>query len=263
MNWKRTCLILATLIIGFTNVQAQTDKVSHAEPLFFDLVRDLGARKGEKEINIGADFTKGARYNEQAYLIEYEFAPINRLGFEVEADVALFNKKGYYTSDVPQNKWEGIRLSTQYSFFVSTKINTTLAVGYTQIMEFANFINYGKSDFLSGTTYNPYFIAAKRWGARFHTLIYISPLLQQDFESRSWSSKLQLNASVHYVFLRTNHFVGIEVNQEFSKGKMELMVRPQVKLKLTRKLAVGGVLGIPIHKTQAQFSTFLRVIYEL
>ncbi|HAI17051.1 MAG TPA: phosphoribosylformylglycinamidine synthase, partial [Xanthomarina gelatinilytica] len=28
-------------------------KILHAEPLYIDLIRDLGARKGEKEWNIG------------------------------------------------------------------------------------------------------------------------------------------------------------------------------------------------------------------
>ena len=28
-------------------------KIEHAEPLFIDLIRDLGARKGEREWNVG------------------------------------------------------------------------------------------------------------------------------------------------------------------------------------------------------------------
>lgn len=35
----------------------EPDKVLHAEPLFIDLIRDLGARKGEKEWNVGLGLT--------------------------------------------------------------------------------------------------------------------------------------------------------------------------------------------------------------
>ena len=31
----------------------EPDKVLHAEPFYIDLIRDLGARKGEKEWNVG------------------------------------------------------------------------------------------------------------------------------------------------------------------------------------------------------------------
>lgn len=88
----KTYFSVVAIFVFASNGIAQTkpDKVSHAEPLYFDLVRDLGARKGEKEINVGADFTNITNYNEHDYLIEYEFAPINRVGFEVEADFSFF-----------------------------------------------------------------------------------------------------------------------------------------------------------------------------
>ena len=35
----------------------EKDKVLHAEPLYIDLIRDLGARKGEREWNIGLGMT--------------------------------------------------------------------------------------------------------------------------------------------------------------------------------------------------------------
>lgn len=46
--------LMAWMLLGVTKAQAQQgrsipDKVHHAEPLYNDLVRDLGARKGEKE----------------------------------------------------------------------------------------------------------------------------------------------------------------------------------------------------------------------
>ena len=57
------------------------DKVLHAEPLYIDLIRDLGARKGEREWNVGFGLTDNNKYDLYTTLIEYEFAPINRLGY--------------------------------------------------------------------------------------------------------------------------------------------------------------------------------------
>ncbi len=263
MNLIKTYLSIVAIFIFASSSFAQTkpDKVSHAEPLYFDLVRDLGARKGEKEINVGADFTNNTNFNEHAYLIEYEFAPINRFGFEVEADLSFFKRKNP-VSEIPNHKLECLRFSSQYSFFVSTKLKTTLAVGYTQIVELTNFKNYGKQNFFTGTVYNPFFVAAKRWGNNFHSLIYVSPLLKHDFTKKSLVLNWQINTSFHYIIPNTKHFIGVELNKEINNDKFEMIIRPQVKLKLTPKMALGFVTGIAINKPTERYSSFLRIIYE-
>ena len=44
-------------LAGYAQTETELPvKVHHIEPLYIDLVRDLGARKGEKELNIGAEF---------------------------------------------------------------------------------------------------------------------------------------------------------------------------------------------------------------
>lgn len=55
-------------------------KVLHAEPLYIDLIRDLGARKGEKEWNLGFGLTDNLSFDSYEALVEYEWAPIDRLG---------------------------------------------------------------------------------------------------------------------------------------------------------------------------------------
>ncbi|MGE0567562.1 MAG: HAEPLYID family protein, partial [Bacteroidia bacterium] len=107
MKRLKTCFSVVAIFVFTNNSIAQTkpDKVSHAEPLFFDLVRDLGARSGEKEINVGVDFANITNYNKHAFLVEYEFAPINRVGFEVEAEFSFF-KRTNPVSDIPNHKLE-------------------------------------------------------------------------------------------------------------------------------------------------------------
>jgi hypothetical protein len=264
MNRIKTYFSVGAMIVFINNgfAQTQPEKVSHAEPLYMDLVRDLGARKGEKEINAGIDFKKSQSYNEFAYLVEYEFAPIHRLGLEVEADFSFFEWTAS-TVETPGNKLECLRFSSQYSFFVSTPLQTTLAVGYTQIVEFTDFENYGKNNLVTGTVYNPFFIAAKRWGAHFHTLIYTSPLLEHDFETHNLSLNWQINTSFLYTLPQTKHFAGVELNKEIQNGKFEMTVRPQIKIIMNEKLAIGIVGGFPIHESDEKFSSFLRIIYEL
>ena len=67
-------------------------KLEHAEPLYIDLMRDLGAHKGEKEWNIGAGMTDNLAYDRYEFLVEYEWAPIDRLGLEVEVPVTVFTQ---------------------------------------------------------------------------------------------------------------------------------------------------------------------------
>jgi|GEM_PF-3306464 hypothetical protein len=38
-------------------------KVLHAEPLFIDLIRDLGARKGERKWNVGFGLTDNLKFD--------------------------------------------------------------------------------------------------------------------------------------------------------------------------------------------------------
>ncbi|HAL54345.1 MULTISPECIES: hypothetical protein [Sphingobacterium] len=49
----RACLFICALVTSVAGLAQENkslpDKVHHAEPLYNDLVRDLGARKGEKD----------------------------------------------------------------------------------------------------------------------------------------------------------------------------------------------------------------------
>src|SRR5690625_1792051 len=161
---KYSVLIVVAFIniVSYAQTEEETElpvKVHHIEPLYIDLVRDLGARKGEKEINIGGEFVNTSSYSIFKTLAEYEFAPINRLGLEVEADFSFYD--GYANSgDIPGNKLDELKLSAQYSFYVSPKYKTTLAIGYAQIFELTDFDKYSSSTFVQELVYSPFFIAA-------------------------------------------------------------------------------------------------------
>jgi len=237
------------------------DKVAHAEPLYYDLVRDLGARKGEKEINVGADFKNAGAFKEHALLAEFEFAPVHRLGLEAEADILLFG--GPHTAErLPANRLECLRFSAQYSFWVSERYRTTMAVGYTQILKLTDFRSYGKERWVREVISSPFFVAAKRWGTHWHTMIYVSPLVACAGH-KGTATEWLMNAALHYTLPHSGHFIGMEVSAESREGTWGVTLRPQVKIRLSHRLAAGLVTGIPLQVPGEGFSSFVRLICEL
>jgi hypothetical protein len=110
-------------------------KLLHAEPLFIDLIRDLGARKGEKEWNAGLGMTDRLVYDSYEFLVEYEWAMIDILGLGFEVPVTIYTPTGngsngnMNTNETkPSNRVESLKMAAQYTFLVSEKILTSLAV---------------------------------------------------------------------------------------------------------------------------------------
>lgn len=250
-----------SLFIQEVEGKAGPDKVLHAEPLYIDLIRDLGARKGEKEWNVGLGITDNLNYDKYTALVEYEWAPVNRLGLEVELPFSIYYRPNG-NSTAPRSKLNSLKLAAQYSFYVSEKRSTSMAAGYIQEFELTEFNKYGKDRFVKGNVYNPFFVAAKRWGNNFHTLLYTGPAIMHHFKDRSVHTTWQINSNFHYMISGTRNFIGIEVNKEAGKADFDMTIRPQMRVGIADNLLVGIVTGIPISRENERFSTFLRLIYE-
>ncbi|HAS39919.1 MAG TPA: phosphoribosylformylglycinamidine synthase [Microscillaceae bacterium] len=237
------------------------DKVLHAEPLYIDLIRDLGARKGEKEWNVGLGITDNETYDQYEALIEYEWAPIDRLGLEVELPFSL-----YYPTNgnevAPGSRLNSVKLAAQYSFFVSKKYSTSLAIGYIHEFELIDFARYNQAQVFTGNVYNPFLIAAKRWGHNFHTLVYTGPSIQHHFQDDSIQTRWQINSNVHYMIPGTKNFIGVEFNKTLERADFDMTLRPQMRVSVADNLLIGIVVGIPVHRENERFSSFLRLIYE-
>lgn len=236
-------------------------KVLHAEPLYIDLIRDLGARKGEKEWNIGLGIFDKRQHDEIIALVEYEWAPLDRLGLEIELPFSFFNPR---ESDLPtpENKLQSLKLAGQYSFYVSEKHKTSMALGYIHEFEITSFKRFRNNQIYTGNLYNPFFVAAKRWGQNFHTLIYAGPQFLQHFENKKWESNWQINSNFHYMVDGTRNFVGIEVNKDVYQETFNMTLRPQVRVGLTEHLLIGIVAGIQVIGKDERTSSFIRIIYE-
>lgn len=281
---KTKVFTLLLTVIAVTNSQAQTEKyqennikdslyiqevegkkkrakVLHAEPLYIDLIRDLGARKGEREWNLGLGLTDNITHDEYTTLIEYEWAPIDRLGLEVELPFSIY----YPTSgnaNAPESNLNSIKLAAQYTFFVSEKKKISMAIGYIHEFLLPNFNSYGSSTLITGNGYNPFLVIAKRWGQNFHTLLYTGPQFTHHFSDNATQTNWQINSNIHYMIPGTRNFVGLEFNKEINNNDFDMTIRPQMRVEITDSLLIGIVTGIPINRENQRFSSFLRLIYE-
>lgn len=236
-------------------------KVLHAEPLYIDLIRDLGARKGEREWNIGMGITDNNQYDMYTLLVEYEWAPVNRLGLEVELPFSVY----YPTignAKTPGSKLNSLKVAGQFTFHVSEKNKTSMAIGYIHEFLLPEFKNYGKQSFISGHVFNPFFVAAKRWGNNMHTLLYTGPLIEHDLATRTTHVPWQVNSNVHYMITGTRNFIGIEFNKSIDRSDFDMTIRPQMRVGISDNLLIGIVTGIPVNRENERFSMFLRLIYE-
>ncbi|HKK75898.1 MAG TPA: HAEPLYID family protein [Saprospiraceae bacterium] len=240
----------------------EPDKVLHAEPLYIDLIRDLGARKGEKEWNVGLGLTDNLKFDAYEALIEYEWAPIDRLGFEVELPFTFYSpQSGVSRDSVLSNSLNSIKIATQWSFFVDEPMATSMAIGYINEFELSDFRNFG-SPFIKGNIYNPFFVIAKRWGNNFHSLIYTGSMIEQNFSTNKFHTTYDINTSFHYMITGTRNFIGVEFNKTFDNNDFDMTIRPQMRLGIAENLLIGIVAGIPVSRENERLSSFIRLIWE-
>ena len=246
-----------------TDVPKKPLKLHHAEPLYVDLIRDLGARKGEHELNVGFGMNDEKDYLKYTGFAEYEFAVANRLGLEIEVPFEIYGHTNNHRNQaLPGNRVEGVKLATQYTFWVSDKYQTSMAVGYIQEMEFSALPDIDHNGKLfEGTAYNPIFIAAKRLTPNIHTLLYTGPVMEQKFETNQWKTIMEVNANLHYVFNNGN-FVGLETNMEFADhSNPSFILRPQFKVAFSNKVSLGVLAGIPASGDNHNISAMTRMIW--
>lgn len=237
-------------------------KVLHAEPLFIDLIRDLGARKGEKEWNLGLGLTDNLDFDAYEGLVEYEWAPMDRLGLEVELPFTFYSpSNGNLNRPTPSNKLNSIKLAAQYTFFVNEAKATSLAIGYINEFELSDFKNFG-NPLIYANVYNPFLVAAKRWDTNFHSLIYTGPMIEQNFITNQVHTTFDVNTSFHYMITGTRNFIGVEFNKTFDNKDFDMTIRPQMRLGITENLMVGIVAGIPVNRENERLSSFVRLIWE-
>ncbi len=240
----------------------EPDKVLHAEPLYIDLIRDLGARKGEKEWNVGMGLTDNLQFDSYEALVEYEWAPVNRLGLEVELPFTFYSPvNGTKKDSLPSNRLNSLKLAAQWTFYVNEKLATSMAIGYIYEFELSDFRSFG-NPLITGNVYNPFLVVAKRWGNNFHSLIYTGPQIVQHFAATKLHTRFDINTSFHYMISGTRNFIGVEFNKSMDYNDFYMTIRPQMRLGIAENLLIGIVAGIPISRENERLSSFVRLIWE-
>jgi hypothetical protein len=236
-------------------------KVLHAEPLYIDLIRDLGARKGEREWNVGFGLTDKKTFDRYTSFVEYEFAPVDRLGLEAEITFEFYFP--IETNEpTPGSRLKSLKLAAQHSFWVSDRYKSTLAWGYLNETEFIAFKEYRNKAFMEANIFNPFLVGAKRWGNNFHTLLLGGPEMEWDLTENTIHTHWQVNTNVHYMIPGTRNFIGLEVNKDISASEFRWTLRPQMRLSITDDLLIGIVAGVPVNRERERMSSFMRLIYE-
>jgi hypothetical protein len=265
---RRICaaLLLLTAVSAFgqsgeISSKKEPLKIMHAEPLYVDLIRDLGARKGEKEWNVGLGMTDKLNYDSYQMLVEYEFAPVNRLGVEFEVPVTLYSRAGH-AENTPSNRVESLKSAVQYTFLIHEKARLSAAVGYLNELELVDLKEIGSHPLIEGNRFNPFLVVAKRLGADFHSLLYTGPDFTYHFRERQWHRSFEVNSNLHYMIPGTRNFVGLEVNKVLQRNDFSMVLRPQMRLSIVDNLLIGIVPGIPVSKRHERLSAFVRLIYE-
>ncbi len=264
-------LIAACALVNTLNAQTEKTsqdtaklppKVLHAEPLYIDLIRDLGARKGEKEWNVGFGLTDKLNYDNYEFLVEYEWAPVNRLGLEVELPFTFYSTVSP-ASDLqqPANKLESLKVAAQWTFMVNEKAATSMAFGYINEFVLSDFGSFGRP-LITANVFNPFLVVAKRWRHNFHTLIYTGPMVEYTYEHNQAHTSYDINTNIHYMIPNTRNFVGIEFNKTIYNNDFQMVMRPQMRVSIAHDLMVGIVAGIPISKESERLSSFIRLIWE-
>ncbi|MDW8466779.1 MAG: HAEPLYID family protein [Chloroherpetonaceae bacterium] len=250
-----------TLYIYEVEDKKEGEKVLHAEPLFIDLIRDLGARQGEAEWNIGFGLTDRLDYDKYLMLIEYEFAPFYHLGMEFEIPVTLYSARADIVA--PSNRIESLKAAMQWSFFVSEEISTSMALGYINELELSDLDIIHRGPIFKSNLYNPFFIAAKRWGNNFHTMVYAGIRIEQPFfKAVPVSVEYEWHTNIHYMIRGTRNFIGLEINKYFDGERFNAVFRPQMRLGIADNVLIGIVVGLPLVRSSERLSIFFRLIYE-
>lgn len=262
---KNDTLKIDSIVTSLPQEKKIKPKVDHAEPLYMDLMRDLGARKGEAEVNVGFGIASRKGYNEYNGFVEYEWAVADRLGMEVEVPFSFNHKNSNNDGSisVPNNKIEGLKLATQYTFLVNEKRKMSMAVAYVHEFEFNNFKELGhQGSVFTGMKMNPVFIGAKNF-KNFNTLLYTGPVFEHNYQERKVEVGATINASMMYVLPNSKNFIGLENNMDIDREGFHYTLRPQVKLAIQHNLMIGLVTGIPITKHNGtNLDVMTRIIWE-
>ena len=92
-------LFLVIVLLQMSNLvfsqeqKLEPQELKHYMPLYLDIPAEMNVKKGYKEINVAGGYADFKDFSGQKALIEYDFAPIDKLGFEIEIPFTFVQNK--------------------------------------------------------------------------------------------------------------------------------------------------------------------------
>jgi hypothetical protein len=240
---KILVVLLLSCNSGFSQDKALQETVSIPEPLMFDLVRGLGAKQGELEINTLADFPLNDASNRGVdWAPEIEYALFDNFAVELEFPFNNFELEAY-------------KMAVQWT--IGSSKNNKFIHGIQVLGE-----TYIHDDILE---LNFLYVPAYRFNEVWSAIGLFGVMLESGSDAPEKNYTILLNASV-FADINKNTVVGVELNntnpmiQKIDDNNMELLVLPQVHYVFDSGFSFQFGIGPRFTQGETNASFVLRVI---
>lgn len=203
------------------------------EPLYFDLVRGLGAKRGEFEFNV---------------LTTADFRPYGGVGWAPEVEWAFADRYAIeFEIPMHDGRLEALKLAQQGTF---RERRPNFIHGWQVIVE-------GKLEGVGEFT--ALYLAGRRFGRRTSMLAMLGPRVAVD--SSETGAELLVNPSV-FVDIDERFTIGLENNAVIDGRDSSLRSLPQLHLQLGRhtRVQVGG--GVEVSEDGLRPAVGIRLVIE-
>ena len=236
---------LLVSMLAKSNAQSNTsgDIVTVPEPLMFDLVRGLGARQGELEINTLGDFPlNNTSIRRVEWAPEVEYALFNNFAVEVE-----FPFEG--------SELEAYKMAVQWTMGVSKNnkfIHGIQIIGETLLSD-------------DVTEFSFLYVPAYRFNTVWSAIGLFGVMLEAGADAADKKSTILLNASL-FANVSEHMVIGLELNntdptlQKIDDNEMSLLILPQAHYEFDSGWAFQIGFGPNITNVDTDFSAVLRAI---
>lgn len=227
----------------FSQEKPTEENVSIPEPLMFDLIRGMGPKQGELEINSLAEFPLNDASNRGVdWAPEIEYALFDNFAVELEFPLNNFDLEAY-------------KMAIQWT--IGTSKNNKYIHGIQVLGE-----KYTHDDILE---LNFLYVPAYRFNETWSTIGLFGVMFESGVDTPKKNYTIVLNASI-FANINNNTVVGIELNntnatfQEIDDNNMVLLVLPQLHYEFNCGFSLQFGIGPRFTESETNASAVLRVI---
>lgn len=231
------------------------------EPLVFDLVRPLGARKGEVEFNTLGILPLNRRINRSSHSTDkLGLVPLSEDTAEIE-----------WAPEIEFALWDGFALEFEFPFEGARLEALKMGAQWTLGTAFENRYIHGFQGlveralhststswtglYLAGVRFNPRWSLLGMWGVAYEN----GPGVEEKGGDRT---QFLQNLTVFYNLTEAAH-LGLETNYGVSThGKNTLLLMPQLQFSLSKNVCVQMGAGVGFSDSETLPQAALRVIFS-